>query len=126
MLDASWSDHRWRDAAIAVAERAHADLVALRCVAPPGGHGRPPPAVVPVYPMPIRQSRPRCEPTLTHGLRRPRLTPRPRSTRRFAAPPPRSAETRDDRGYHPAPGSTNLADLMGSKDERVRIDDVLS
>ena len=50
VLDASWSDHRWRDAAIAVAERAHADLVALRCVAPPAGHGRPPPAVVPVYP----------------------------------------------------------------------------
>ena len=35
VLDASWSDQRWREAAIAVAERAHADLVALRCVAPP-------------------------------------------------------------------------------------------
>jgi uncharacterized protein len=35
VLDASWSDQRWRDAATAVAERAQADLVALRCVAPP-------------------------------------------------------------------------------------------
>ena len=35
VLDASWSDQRWRDAAIAVAERAHADFVALRCVASP-------------------------------------------------------------------------------------------
>jgi uncharacterized protein len=35
VLDASWSDQRWRNAATAAAERAHADHVALRCVAPP-------------------------------------------------------------------------------------------
>jgi uncharacterized protein len=35
VLDASWSDRRWRNAATEVAERVHADLVALRCVAPP-------------------------------------------------------------------------------------------
>jgi hypothetical protein len=35
ILDASWSGQRWREAATAVAERAHADFVALRCVAPP-------------------------------------------------------------------------------------------
>jgi uncharacterized protein len=34
VLDASWTDHRWRDAATATAERTHSDLAALRCVAP--------------------------------------------------------------------------------------------
>lgn len=98
VLDATWHDSDWRQAAAALAEEAVADLTELRCEAPSRSPPRAPPngsAKRPMPPTPPSRSSERWPRAMRRGRQRLPSTPPPRPRSQSGRPSPPSSETGD-------------------------------